>query len=411
VIKLRCEEFDELIHLFWDGELDEGKKEELKKHLSTCNRCKEKLALLESIEKGAKGIKIKEPSGEYWDTFSDRVRERVLAQKEESFSFKLKKVFENIFTFSPLKAKIAAGVVSVILVFIVGKLYIDYKGREIVPSKIMMGESKKPTPRIDLKEMAKPKGIKIPQEGMVVKRDSMVLPKEELKSQQLPAPRVEGKWENLENQGELRKMEVPPEAKAQEEEKAVPSAELFEKPPASNIIPEEEPKIEVLKSEDKTTSAPAISTGAGEEKVTPPEKRGMNVESIPQKETAKRGEAETSYSGIQTGAIGVIKYYEVNNEKVPDLKYENPFLKKDELRKIIDTWNKYIEKNPKDSLTNEGYIQVAIGYYLLSKLTKDQSLISNGIELLEKYEKQVTDPKIKEELNKKLKQLEDLKEK
>jgi hypothetical protein len=103
VIKLRCEDFDELIYLLWDGRIDERKKEELEKHLSTCERCKEKLALLESIEKGAKGIKIKEPSQEYWDTFSSRVRERIIAQKEESFLFKFKKAFEGIFTFSPLK--------------------------------------------------------------------------------------------------------------------------------------------------------------------------------------------------------------------------------------------------------------------------------------------------------------------
>jgi len=408
---LRCEEFDELIYFFWDGRIDERKKAELEEHLSICNRCKEKLVLLESIEGKAKQAKIKEPSQEYWDTFSNRVRERIIARTEESFSFKLKKIFENLFTFSPLKVKIAAGVVSIVFVFIVGKLYVDYRGKEIVPSRIMMEETKKPTPPADLKEMAKPKGMRIPQEEKIEKKGRIVPPKEESKLMEALTSGVEGKGEKMPTQAELRKMEVPPEAKAQKEEKSVPPAKLFEKPPASKIIPEEEPKIGVLKSKDKTTSARAIPTGAGEEKVTPPEERGINVESIPQKETTKTGEAETSYSGILTGSVGFIKYYYVNHEKVPDLKYENPFLKENGLRKIIDTWNKYIEKNPKDSLTNEGYVQVAIGYYLLSKLTKDQSLISKGIELLEKYEKQIRDPKTKEELNKKLKELKALKEK
>jgi hypothetical protein len=54
---------------------------------------------------------------------------------------------------------------------------------------------------------------------------------------------------------------------------------------------------------------------------------------------------------------------------------------------------------------------VAIGYYLLGKLTQDESILLKGIEFIEKYEKQVTDPKTKEELNKKLKQLKALKEK
>ena len=409
---MRCEDFDELIYLFWDGRIDERKKEKLEKHLSTCKRCKEKLALLESIEKGAQRIKTKEPSQEYWDIFSSRVRERIVVQKEESFSFKIKKVFENLFTFSPLKIKIAAGLVSIVFVFIIGKLYMDYRGEEIMPSKIMMEETKKPTPPNDLKEMAKPKGIRVPQKGMVVKRDSMVLPKEELKSQQLPAPRVERKWENLENLGELRKMEVPPEAKAQKEEKSVPPAKLFEKPPASKIIPEEEPKIEVLKSKDKTTSARAIPTGAGEEKVTQPEEKGINVESIPQKEATKTTEAKPTSaleSAIET--LLVKNYYLLDGEKVPKVEEEDTLLQEDVLRKIIESWNRYLEKNPKDSLANEGYLQVAIGYYLLSKLTQDESILLRGIELLEKYEQQVTDSKTKQELNKKLRQLKALKEK
>jgi hypothetical protein len=145
VIKLRCEDFDELIHLFWDGEIDERKKEEMEEHLSICKKCKQKLALLGSIEEKAKQVKIKEPSQEYWDTFSSRVRERIIAQKEESFSFRLKKVFENIFTFSPLKIKIAAGVVSIVFVFVVGKLYVDYQGKEVIPSsKLRIEKTREP---------------------------------------------------------------------------------------------------------------------------------------------------------------------------------------------------------------------------------------------------------------------------
>jgi hypothetical protein len=54
---------------------------------------------------------------------------------------------------------------------------------------------------------------------------------------------------------------------------------------------------------------------------------------------------------------------------------------------------------------------VAIGYYLLFKLTQNQSDILKGIELLEKYAKQVSDLKTKEELNNRVKQLKALKQK
>jgi hypothetical protein len=367
VIKLRCEDFDELIYLFWDGRIDERKKEKLEKHLSTCKRCKEKLALLESIEKGAQGIKTKEPSQEYWDTFSSRVRERIIAQKEESFSFKLKKAFENLFTFSPLKIKIAAGLVSIVLVFIVGRLYMDYRGKEIIPFK----------------------------------------------------PSIESRGKPALSTPEIPKEVSPTDEKVKKEKKLAPLTEELEKAPPVKAISKEKIEPEEVKLKGKEIPLPeTYSTGAGgEEKgkvskdIIQPEQKAPNVEGVPLKETTKTAEAETSYTGILAGTIGFIKYYYVNHEKVPDLKYENPFLKKDELRKIIDTWNKYIEKNPKDSLTNEGYIQVAIGYYLLTKFTHEESDLLKWIELLEKYEKQVTDPKTKEELNKKLKQLKALKEK
>jgi hypothetical protein len=370
VIKLRCEEFDKLIHLFWDGELDEGKKEGLQKHLSTCHRCKEKLALLESVEKGAKGIKIKEPSQEYWDTFSNRVRERIIAQKEESFSFKLKKVFDNIFTFSPLKIKIAAGVVSIVFVFIVGKLYMDYRGREIVPSK----------------------------------------------------PSIESKGEPALSTPEMTKEISPPEEKVRKEEKSVPSTKKTERASALKIVPREETLTVAEESKQETLVPETYSSGAGveaEEKgmvsktAIQPEHRAKEVEGIPSDEATKGAARKPSPMALDLvmETAPVRDYYLLEGERVLKVKEEDSLLQEDALRGIIESWNRYIEKNPKDSLTNQGYLQVATGYYLLTKLTHNQSDLLKGIEILERYEKQVTDPKIKEELNKKLKQLEALKEK
>jgi hypothetical protein len=423
---LRCEEFDELIYLFRDGELDQSKKEELKKHLLTCNRCKEKLALLESIEKRAKGIKIKEPSQEYWDTFSSRVRERILAQKEGAFSFKLKKVFEDIFTFSPLKIKIAAGVVSVVFVFIVGKLYMDYRGKEIMPSKIMTEETKKPTPYsekgptspIELKEKAESKESAIPQGEETEKKGMILPPKEETKPMEDLTSEAERKGEKTPTQVGLQKMEVPPEEKAQKIEKPAPPAQELKKAPASKIMPEEETKIDVLKSKDITSAVRTSPTGAGAKvkgetlhMVIPPEYKVMDVEGVTSKETTKTVEGKTLSVTLERAVEtpGVSNYYLLEGEKIPQMREEDTLLQKDTLINIIERWNRYIEENPKDSLANEGYLQVAIGYYLLSKLTLDQSVISKGIELLEKYEKQTTDQKIKEELNKKLKELKALK--
>jgi hypothetical protein len=402
VIKLRCEDFDELIYLFWDGRIDERKKEELEKHLSTCERCKEKLALLESIEKGAKGIKIKEPSQEYWDTFSSRVRERIIAQKEESFLFKFKKAFEGIFTFSPLKIRIAAGVVSIVLVFIVGKLYMDYRGKEIILSKPEVKSTKAPALYApELKKDGSPMEVKI---GKTEKTEKvMPLPDEFEKAESLQiAPK------------EITTTGAPLEEKLRTKDKAAPLDEA-EKAVAPQVINEEKTTPKVVESKEAISSTETYSTGAGAEKGESVLQSMSKLDRSKEKRTTiSPVETETAYSEILAGTVGFVKSYNVNDEKVLALEYQeyyHPFLKEDELRKIIDTWNKYIEKNPNDSLANIGYLQVAIGYHLLSKLTKDESDLLKGIELLEKYEKQVTDPKTKEELNKKLNQLKALKEK
>ena len=365
---MKCEDFDELIYLFWDGRIDERKREELEKHLSTCKRCKEKLALLESIEKGAKEIKIKKLSQEYWDTFSSRVREKIIAQKEESFSFKLKRFFENVFTFSPLKIKIAAGVVSIVLVFSVGKLYVDYRGKQIVP----------------------PARI------------------ESLKEPALYAP-------------ELEKEVTPLEEKVKKKEKVSPPSDELEKAVVPQIIPKEKTTPEVAELKEEKVALPEVySTGAGAEEkgkmleeVVPPEYKAKDEEGAPPKAVTKRGGKEPSPLALSHAmkTPSVRNYYVIDEEKALKIEEEDTLLQKDVLRTIIENWNRYIEKNPKDSLVNEGYLQVAMSYYLLNKLTQDESDLLKGIEVLEKYQRQVTDPKIKEKLNKKLKRLKALKEK
>lgn len=395
---MRCEDFDELIYLFWDGRIDQRKKEELEKHLSTCKRCKEKLTLLESIEKGAKGIKIKEPSEEYWDTFSSRVRERIIAQKEASFSFKLKKVFESIFAFSPLKMKVAAGVVSIVLVFIVGKLYLHYQGKEIIPSRPKIESTKKPASYVpELKKEVTP-SVEPPITAL----------KEEDSDIRKGAARALGEIKDAR------------EEKVKKKEKVPPSPGELEKAVAPQIIPEEKTPPEVVESKEEILSPETHMTGAGAEEkgrmleeAAPPEQKIKDIEEVPLEGVPKAAARKLSTSALDhtMKTPSVRNYYAIEDEKILRVEEEDTLLQEDVLRKTIESWNRYIEKNPKDSLANEGYLQVAIGYYLLSKFTQDESDLLEGIELLKKYEKQVTDPKIKEELNKKLKQLKALKEK
>jgi len=122
---------DKWVYLFWDERLSPSQTEEFKKHLAGCQECQKKLAFLESVEGKAKEIQAKEPPQEYWDTFSSRMREKIAASPVESTVFGWKKALVGVF--SPWKIRIATAVVSIVLVFIIGKLYVDYRGKTIIP--------------------------------------------------------------------------------------------------------------------------------------------------------------------------------------------------------------------------------------------------------------------------------------
>jgi hypothetical protein len=405
VIKVRCDDFDELLYLFRDGRIDEEKKEKLEKHLSACKRCREKLAFLESIEKRARGIEIREPSQEYWDTFSSRVTERIAAQKEESFSLKLKNFLQNLFTFSPLKIKVAAGVVSVVLVFIVGKLYVDYRGKQIVPTKPPMESTK--APAIHAPEAAKEIA---PPEEKAKKQEKRALARDEVEKGVSPEIIPEDKITPV----------VPLEQGIEKKTEFAPPAKELDKAQAAKGIPKGETLTETVELRQEVGTPEPQMTGAGTkergkvlEKAVPPEHKARDADETQLKGITKTAAKQPSQlvfdRAVKTASV--TDYYAIDDERVPKIAEDDTLLQEDVLRKTIEIWSTYIEQNPGDSLANEGYLQVAIGYYLLGKLTRDESDILKGIEILEKYQNQITEPKAKEEVTNKLEQLKALKEK
>jgi len=222
---LRCEGFDKLIHLFLDGRLDQAKERELKEHLSECEICARKLALLESLEGGAKRIEIKEPTQEYWNTFSSRVREKIIEREEKSFAFGLRKALQSIFSFSPLKIKVAAGLISVVLVFIIGKLYVDYRGHEVVPSKKVIRTEEQP--QFEIMDFKKEKGFPTPE---TKQRAPSISEKPKMKKEVAPVGEPERKdlpEEDITGEKEVVSKEEKPPAQPQVAEEAPTRSELL----------------------------------------------------------------------------------------------------------------------------------------------------------------------------------------
>jgi hypothetical protein len=400
VNKLSCEKFEKLIYLFWDGRLKSDEERELKQHLSECERCQKKLSLLELVEGGARRIPTKEPPQEYWDTFSSRVKDKILAHEEGSLAFRLKKAWENIFTFSPLKIKIAAGLVSILLVFIIGKLYIYYKGEKMVPTAPVV-RTVEEQPHVVLPQAEKREGL--PKEKGE-KETKSASEKSQMRIKSEPTGQMEEKA--IPKEGAVIEKEAPPK-EAQplpptqiEEEKAIP-------PPA----PLESPApIEAEKPKEQPSPPPeTISVGAGAEKgaekrdvlrVTIPKEEAKKAEEVQQKgETQKQIMKDLSFSAKPPLASSLVRdYYVVNEKSIPKITDTDTLMQTDELRRIIQTWKTHLQEKPTDSLSQEGYLQAAIAYYLLAKVSQDTTIITEGSKLINEHLNQIKDQNLKNQL-------------
>jgi hypothetical protein len=411
VSKLSCAKFDKLINLFLDGRLLPEEESELKEHLTECKRCQEKLSLLELVEVQAKRIPAEEPSQEYWDTFSSRVRGKIVARQEKSLAVRWKQAFGNILIFSPLKIKIAAGLVSILLVFIVGKLYVDYRGREIVPTSPI-------TPTVKEQQLppaeAKEKATLPPEEGKKEIGSTLGKPK----TAKQPAI-----TEERERKGMVKeKAAAEKKALPKEEQKLIPVQIEKEKgiPPSPSTLESRAPVEAEKPNELPSTSLETKPTGAGvEKKVEKKEEMIVSVQAEQAQKTEEaqqKGEAQrTVFKDVNFSAkpsyiaTSVADHYVVNEKTIPKIKETDTLMQADELRGIIQTWKTHVQENPTDSLSQQGYLQVAIGYYLLIRLTRDTTTISEGTKFLEEHLDQIKDPAIKDQLSERLKKIRTLK--
>lgn len=409
---MSCERLDRLIHLFLDGRLDQDQERELKEHLSKCERCAAKLALLRSMEGSARRIETKEPSQEYWNTFSSRVRDKIAAREQESPGFDLKRALESIFAYSPLKIKVAAGLVSIVLVFIIGKLYIDYKGQEIVPSKVTVQPEQPPPleitdmeeeealPAAQTKERAQP----IPEKPEVQKERAVpVVEPGKVKPGQETA---RGKAEVLTKKGE-----PAPEPGVREE---MPSVGV-PAPPERLVEEAEEPP----KAQLETAKAEPVGAGVEEKakdkesrEIMAPREEAAKVVGIPEPAEVKEPKQFVLRDlRASVRAVAPAEQYLAREMTIPRIEEDDTLMRVEDLAQAIQVWKAYIEKNPDDSLTNEGYLQVATAYYLLAKLTADTTRISEGSKTIEEYIQQVKDKEIKDQLNDRVRKIEALRQK
>lgn len=421
---MKCDKFDKLIYLFLDQRLKPNEESELKSHISECQRCQKKLANLELVESRAKGLQTKEPFPKYWDNFSNRVRDKISAREERSPLLGLKKTWENIFTFSPWKIRIAASLVSVVLVFVIGKLYIDYRGREIVPSAPMVQKIEKPqpySPEIEKKEgffiEKGKKKIKSPLSKYEVGKGATTT--DQSAKKEIPKDNAIVEKEISASEGQI------PSGKIVTEKKEIPMKNPSGVKPSTPPPQEIQPPTQVEESEEITPQRhEAKPTGAGIEKeieriqeqkgFVQKRESGKEEKAPPKEETNKTGnlpeiqlKMKDIASNVRATSLtpSITDQYFVNEKAVPKVKEIDTLIQADELRKIIQIWKAQISENPADSLSQQGYIQVAICYYLLSRTTQDTTIMTEGTNLIEEYINQIKEQAIKIEVNDKLEKI------
>jgi hypothetical protein len=402
---LSCDRFDKLINLFLDKRLTRNEEQELKEHLAQCQECKEKLSSLQRIEENAKRIEAQEPPEEYWNTFSARVREKIIIQQEKSPAFGWKRFLDSVFSFSPLKIKVAAGVISVLFVFIIGKLYMDYRGSEILPWE---------------------KTAKLQEQPKSVVRD--------MKSEEEFAPAISKEGaESVPEEIEATKEEtvdrkggiVPP--KKEDKEKTITPKSKETHPPAvteEKIASASAPEVAIpapteAEAEDRIAFTESKPTGAGVDQEAK-KKREMKADilkptSLKDHDSLKVKKLEVPFEA-QLGLVGEqsllqTETYDLKGNSIPKLGEADTTVPADTLKKVIQDWKTFIQENPADSLSDEGYLQVATAYYLLIRTSQDTTYISEGSQIITQYLEKTKDPSVEAALKDRLGKIQVLRQK
>lgn len=378
-----CKDCDKLIQLYWDQQLDEKKRKEVEKHLSECQRCMGKLEALKLIEEKAKRIKIPEPGEAYWESFSQRVRERIISKQKQPFGAKLKEFASNIFVFTPARLRVAAVVASIVLVFIVGKLYMDYRGT--IPQRIKPVEKR--IPKAEKRETA-------PEAPRTEKGKPVPAPKKDV-----PARGVE-KIENEKLKMQKGKLTISEEAELKEIDTGK-GAELITKKPVIGSMRKRVAVPEIAEQEtpkliEKEAPKAAMRVMADVEKKKPKPRSKISFDVVI---------SETMPEGA------IVEYLFVDSIHIPDVDYRQKVLSADSLRVFIDFWSEFIKENPEDIFVEIAYLQIAASYYYLFDKTKDDSIRVEGVKQIEEFLKISKEEETKKSLKQRLEKLKGSKEK
>ena len=350
------------LSLYLDGELSQKKRDKLERHLQICESCAERLEELKELEALAAGEKAPQVSEAYWETFSARVRNKLLLREKESGADSFWKKLKGAFRISPFRLKLAGAVATILIAAWIGRLYIDFR-----PASL---ERQLPSQNLNL-----PQKAAAPAETTQIPSVSFEAEKDQAKSKE--SVKIEAD-QSLSSQTVLPAA-LPESRTPSFEEKSTDEASPVELP--TGVVAASKPVIE----KGETANLRRIPTKDIE--VLP-------VKTIDELLAVQEG-FSTAQANLSTDTAG--KLY-VRAGTAPVLK--DTLSAVSTLRKQIEEQEKLLLSWLGDSLQERIFQDLAQNYLNLCLLTKDKKDIEAGQKRIQDVQKQYLYPSTRISLNK-----------
>ncbi len=314
-----CEQIEKLLYLYWDNQLSKEEKDKVEEHIKSCSACSKKLTDLKLVQTQAKSTPVPEPPQTYWENFAWRVKHRIEQKPRLGPAGRLSFLLGAILSYSPAKVKWATAIASVVLVFVVVKLFTSYE-------------------KIDVT--------------------------------------------TIQQKVEVEKISTPPEAPKVEtvtpgQGKDVVTSKEKHMPPANEVLPEvkahlEEPRSLAVPKEkgiQKETATDAVMASKQEKKSSQ-----ILPEALPQTK-------EKEYAGFQAPAISIsdtpaTALAEKSRLGVAATATAQDSLTEQGVRKYIDAWREFAKGKPKGEEKDKAYFNMGRAYATLCDIGKNKDEIS-----------------------------------
>ena len=351
------------LSMYIDGELSDKKKKKLEEHLKVCDSCSWNLQELKMVDAYANLVKEPQISEAYWENFTSRVKNKLLIREKQSSESRLWGIFKSLFKPSPTKLKFATAIASVLVVALVGKLYLNYKGislPENTSSKISSAPSEqKPLGMTDTSvavvnqdknETSKPavkEDIQVAKHSVSTKSTLPAITKSEVS---FSPSSVSGKKEVAQNQSV-----VAPTISLQPES----SADLAQSQKS------EVAHMRVISKESASFS-----------EMTQPD----SVKTSPDSERIVILSAPSSSELAPSGTV------------LPKKETRDSSSEIDSLRARINHLQELIPSISNDSILEPAYLDLAQTYFNLCSLTKDKKEVETALKTIDRFLKQYLFP-------------------